>query len=75
MQIIWVTLLLVREFDRFEMTIEQAAEQVLNPFIAPLAVMLLVTVADPVAGGTGFVLNNSILRREHGTMTTTSKSA
>jgi hypothetical protein len=57
------------------MTIEQAAEQVLNPFIAPLAVMLLVTVADPVAGGAGFVLNNSILRREHGTMTTTSKSA
>jgi hypothetical protein len=57
------------------MTIEQATEQVLNPFIAPLAVKLLVTVADPVAGGTGFVLNNSILRREHGTMTTTSKSA
>jgi hypothetical protein len=41
-----------REFDRFEMTIDQAAEQVLNPFIAPLAVMLLVTVAGPVAGGT-----------------------
>ena len=57
------------------MTIEPAAEQVLNPFIAPLAVMLLVTVADPVEDGTGFVLNNSILRREHGTMTTTSKSA
>jgi hypothetical protein len=59
-----------REFGGFEMTIEQAAEQILNPFIAPVAVMLLVMVAGAVAGGAGFVLNNSIVRREHSTTTT-----
>ena len=72
-----MTLLLVEEnLIDLKMTIEQAAEQVLNPFIAPLAVMLLVTVAGAVAGGAGFIINNSsLLRREHSTMTTTNKSA
>lgn len=41
-----------------DMTIQQAAEQILNPFIAPVSVMLLVTIAGAVAGGAGFLVNN-----------------
>jgi hypothetical protein len=47
------------EFGGFGMTIEQAAEQILNPFITPVAALLLVTVVGAVAGGAGFIINNS----------------
>jgi hypothetical protein len=47
------------EFGGFEMSIEQAAEQILNPFITPVAALLLVTVVGAVAGGAGFIINNS----------------
>jgi predicted membrane-bound spermidine synthase len=55
-----------RELGGFEMSIEQAAEQILNPFIAPVAAMLLVMVTGAVAGGAGFILNNSssLVRRK-----------
>jgi hypothetical protein len=42
----------------FGMTAQQAADKILNPFIVPVAIMLLVTVAGAVAGGAGFLLNN-----------------
>lgn len=45
------------EFGGFGMTIEQTAEQVLNPLIVPVAIALLVTVAGATAGGAGFVVN------------------
>ena len=51
-----------REFGGFEMSIEQAAEQILNPYIAPVAAMLLVMVVGAVAGGTGFIINYSSSR-------------
>jgi NADH:ubiquinone oxidoreductase subunit 6 (subunit J) len=46
-----------RELDGFEMNIEQAADQILNPFIVPVAALLLVTVVGAVAGGAGFIIN------------------
>ena len=60
-----------REFGGFEMSIEQAAEQILNPFIAPVAAMLLVMVTGAVAGGAGFIINNStrLVRREYNNTT------
>ena len=48
-----------KEFGGFEMSIEQAAEQILNPYIAPVAAMLLVMVVGAVAGGAGFIINYS----------------
>jgi hypothetical protein len=48
-----------REFGGFEMSIEQAAEQILNPFIAPVAAMLLIMVTGEVVGGAGFIINYS----------------
>jgi hypothetical protein len=51
-----------REFGGFEMTIDQAAEQILNPFVTPVAALLLVTVVGAVAGGTGFIINYSSSR-------------
>ena len=51
-----------REFGGFEMGIEQAAEQILNPYIAPVAAMLLVMVVGAVAGGAGFIINYSSSR-------------
>jgi hypothetical protein len=51
-----------REFGGFEMTIDQAAEQILNPFVTPVAALLLVTVVGAVAGGTGFIINHSSSR-------------
>ena len=44
------------------MSIEQAAEQILNPYIAPVAAMLLVMVVGAVAGGAGFIINYSSSR-------------
>jgi hypothetical protein len=44
------------------MTVEQAAEQILNPFITPVAAMLLVTVAGAAAGGSGFIVNRFMRR-------------
>jgi len=60
-----------REFGGFEMSIEQAAEQILNPFIAPVAAMLLVMVTGAVAGGAGFIINNSgrLVHREYSNTT------
>ena len=46
-----------REFGGFEITVEQASRQILNPLIVPVAAMLLVTVAGAVAGGIGFLVN------------------
>ena len=65
-----------REFGGFEMSIEQAAEQILNPFITPVAAFLLVAVVGAVAGGAGFIINNSsrLLRREYSSSTTTNTS-
>jgi NADH:ubiquinone oxidoreductase subunit 6 (subunit J) len=51
-----------KEFGGFEMSIEQAAEQILNPYIAPVAAMLLVMVVGAVAGGAGFIINYSSSR-------------
>ena len=51
-----------KEFGGFEMSIEQAAEQILNPYIAPVAAMLLVMVVGAVAGGAGFIVNYSSSR-------------
>jgi hypothetical protein len=45
------------EFSGSGMAVEQAAEQVLNPFIVPVSVALLVAVAGAAAGGTGFDVN------------------
>lgn len=42
----------------FGMTTQQAADKILNPFIVPVAIMLLVTVIGAMAGGAGFLLNN-----------------
>ena len=66
-----------REFGGFEMTIEQAAEQILNPFITPVASLLLVTVVGAVAGGVGFIINNSssLLRREYSSSSTTANTS
>jgi hypothetical protein len=66
-----------REFAGFEMSIEQAAEQILNPFITPVAALLLVTVVGAVAGGAGFIINNSsrLLRREYSSSTTTTNTS
>ena len=65
-----------REFGGFEMSIEQAAEQILNPFITPVAAFLLVAVVGAVAGGAGFIINNSssLLRRGDSSSTTTNTS-
>ena len=46
-----------REMSGLGMTTEQAAQQILNPFIVPVASMLLLTVIGALAGGVGFVLN------------------
>jgi hypothetical protein len=64
------------EFGGFEMTIEQAAEQVLNPFIAPVAAMLLVTVVGAIAGGAGFIINssNSLLHMKRSSTTANNTS-
>jgi hypothetical protein len=51
-----------REFGGFEMSIEQTSEQILNPYIAPVAAMLLVMVTGAVAGGAGFIINYSSSR-------------
>jgi hypothetical protein len=40
-----------------DMTVQQAAEQILNPFIAPVSIMLIVTVVGAMAGGAGFLVN------------------
>ena len=66
-----------REFGGFEMSIEQAAEQILNPFITPVAAFLLVAVVGAVAGGAGFIINNSsrLLRREYSSSTTTTNTS
>ena len=66
-----------REFGGFEMSIEQAAEQILNPFITPVAALLLVTVVGAVAGGAGFIINNSssLLRRGDSSSTTTTNTS
>lgn len=40
-----------------DMTVQQAAEQILNPFIAPASIMLIVTVVGAMAGGAGFLVN------------------
>ena len=66
-----------REFGGFEMSIEQAAEQILNPFITPVAAFLLVIVVGAVAGGAGFIINNSsrLLRREYSSSTTTTNTS
>jgi hypothetical protein len=55
-----------REFGGFEMTIEQAAEQILNPFIVPVAALLLVMVAGAVAGGAGFIINQFHIQESEG---------
>ena len=47
-----------REFGGLGLTIETAAEQILNHFIAPVAALLLLTSVGAVAGGAGFVLNH-----------------
>jgi hypothetical protein len=63
-----------REFGGFEMSMEQAAEQILNPFITPVAALLLVTVVVGAiaGGGAGFIMNNSssLLRREYSSSST-----
>lgn len=41
----------------FSMTIEQASQQILNPFIVPVSSFLLLTVIGAVAGGAGFIIN------------------
>ena len=51
-----------RGLGGFGMTVEQASQQILNPFIIPVASMLLVVVAGAVAGGTGFIVNNFMRR-------------
>ena len=42
----------------FGMTTEQVANQILNPFIMPVAAMMLVTVFGALAGGAGFLVNH-----------------
>ena len=66
-----------REFGGFEMSIEQAAEQILNPFITPVAALLLVAVVGAVAGGAGFIINNSsrLLHREYSSSSTTTNTS
>jgi hypothetical protein len=39
------------------MTPQQAAEQILNPFVAPVSIMLLITVVGAMAGGACFLVN------------------
>jgi hypothetical protein len=46
-----------KEAGGFGMTIEQASEQILNPFIVPVSYLLLITVVGAVAGGAGFIIN------------------
>jgi hypothetical protein len=45
-----------KEAGGFGMTIEQASQQILNPFIVPVSSLLLITVVGAVAGGAGWVL-------------------
>jgi hypothetical protein len=42
-----------KEAGGFGMTIEQASQQILNPFIVPVSSLLLITVVGAVAGGAG----------------------
>jgi hypothetical protein len=51
-----------KEFGGFEMSIEQTSEQILNPYIAPVAAMLLVMVTGAVAWGAGFIINYNTSR-------------
>jgi hypothetical protein len=46
-----------KEAGGFGMTIEQASQQILNPFIVPVSYLLLITVVGAVAGGAGFIIN------------------
>lgn len=46
-----------KEAGGFGMTIEQASQQILNPFIMPVSSLLLITVVGAVAGGAGFIIN------------------
>jgi hypothetical protein len=46
-----------KEAGGFGMTIEQASQQILNPFIVPVSSLLLITVVGAVAGGAGFIIN------------------
>jgi hypothetical protein len=52
-----------KEVGGFGMTIEQASQQILNPFIAPVSFLLLITVIGAVTGGVGFIINQ-FKRRE-----------
>lgn len=57
-----------REFGGLGLTIEAAAEQVLDHFIVPVAALLLLVLVGTIAGGAGFVLNHfkkRYLRLEH----------
>lgn len=45
------------ELGGLGMTVEQASQQIMNPLVVPVAVMLFVTVAGALAGGAGFVVN------------------
>ena len=51
-----------KDLGGFGMTVEQASQQILNPFIMPVASMLLVVVAGAVTGGAGFIMNNFMRR-------------
>ena len=51
-----------KDLGGFGMTVEQASQQILNPFIMPVASMLLVVVAGAVVGGAGFIMNNFMRR-------------
>jgi hypothetical protein len=46
-----------KEAGGFGMTIEQASQQILNPFIVPVSSLLLIIVVGAVAGGAGFIIN------------------
>jgi uncharacterized integral membrane protein len=52
-----------KEVGGFGMTIEQASQQILNPFIVPISFLLLITVIGAVMGGAGFIINQ-FKRRE-----------
>jgi hypothetical protein len=39
------------------MIIEQASQQILNQFIVPVSLLLLIAVFGAVAGGAGFIIN------------------
>jgi hypothetical protein len=51
-----------KEFGAFEMTIEEASQQILNQFIVPVSSLLLITVVGTVAGGAGFIINQFHIR-------------